>query len=126
MNIIGYNPALHKDFLIALWAEWNIATFSLELLSSTGLIIPDQACMFIYETNSPIVLFENLVCSKKSSKDERNNNINALISYGKEYVRTRGYKHILLTTNNPSILQRAKEDNCIISKDMFYCVLKEA
>ena len=125
MNIIQYNDKLHRNQLETWWRQWNIPTFSLELLSSTGLIISDKACMFMYETNSPIILFENLVSNKEISTDERNEAIWSLVNRGKEYAKYKGYKQIMLTTNNSSILEKAKLDECNISPDKFFIIFRE-
>ena len=125
MNIIKYNSEEHRPQLEHWYSQWNIPTYSLELLSDTGLIIPNIACMFIYETNSPMVLFENLVSNKDISSYQRDKAIKYLVNCGKQYVKDRGYKTIMLTTNNLSILDRAFEDNCDVSDEKFFVVFKE-
>jgi hypothetical protein len=125
MRVLAYNDKEHRHQLEIWWRQWNISAYSLELLSDTGLIIPDHGCLFMYETNSPIILFENLVSNKEISNEERDEAVQELVSVGKQYAKYRGYKQILLTTNNKSILARAKEDNCIISDNMFYSIFKE-
>lgn len=125
MNVISYQPELHRCQLELWWQQWNIPAFSLELLSNTGLIIPEKACMFMYETNSPIIMFENLVANKELTTQERDIAVRNLVARGKEYAKSKGYKQIVLTTNNESILRRAAEDDCFISPDKYFFMFKE-
>lgn len=125
MNVVAYQSELHRSQLELWWKQWDIGAYSLELLSTIGLIIPESACMFIYETNSPLVLFENLVCNKELSAQERDEAIKTLVSTGKEYAKMRGYKQIMLTTNNASIVKRAVEDGCFISPEKFHIIFRE-
>lgn len=125
MQTITYQAQIHLPQLQTWWQQWNIPAFSLELLSQTGLIIPEHGCMFMYKTNSPIIQFENLVCNRQLSKELRDQTVKTLVEAGKQYAKQEGFKYILLTTNNPSILQRSQQDGCIISEETYRSILKE-
>lgn len=124
MKIVKYIKEEHRKQLEVWFRQWDIPAFCLDLLSTTGLIIPNQACMFMYETNSPIIMFENLVSNRDLSISQRDKAIKYLVETGKIYAKTKGYKQIMFTTNNVSILERAKKDNCLISKDKYFTIFR--
>ena len=121
--IVSYNKEQHLSQLQKWWEQWHLSAYSLELLSETGLIIPETACMFLYETNSPIILFENLVCNRELSDIDRDNAVNSLVRAGKIIAKNKGFKMIMLTTNNKSILKRAEQDGSYPA-EQFYIVFR--
>lgn len=100
-----YKP---EDFpAVSSWAKaWEI-NVSEDLLPHTGFIVPDVAAFFIYETDSKVCYFENLICNPSASREQRESAFSGLTQAVIQEAKSRGFKVAYACTNIGSVINLA-------------------
>lgn len=84
------------------------------LLSTTGYVVTSIktsmpiAAMWLYYTNSSIIMFEELITNPESDKKERNEAIDFLLDFSVDVSKNLGYKVIMALSNNDLLMNRLK------------------
>lgn len=108
-----------KDFKMVSkwWAEAKIPVdnFSKILLSDTGIIISNKgkdicAC-WLYVGNTDVAQLGWFISNKNSEQKDRG--LKYLIKISSRYLKTKGYKLLMIYNNNSNMIKRLKEMNYI-------------
>jgi len=88
------------------WEAWGLPAVFDFLLPPVGLIANDRACVFIYQTDSPIVWVEWLVSDKEVPFELRNEAIDEVLKEAEVVVLGLGKTVIFSTTDKHSLRVR--------------------
>jgi hypothetical protein len=93
--------------MIQSWGKHYGLEFNDFLLPKTGLIIEDFAVGFLYFTETPMCLFENLCKNPNKPKDETDKALDLIASELTRQAEIRGCKLIVATTIFEAVANRA-------------------
>lgn len=99
------------------------AEFPSHCFSDLGFIVPGEAAVFLYTTNSKLAFIENLQANPDVPRDRRNDALNAVISAAFIEAKARRFTHLLATTKLSAVCERAKMFGGHIASDMNLIVI---
>ena len=105
-NITLYQPEKHKEMLM-IWAkQWGWNETVIDMFPTTGLIVEDVCCAFLYETNSKVCIIEGFICNKEVKKELRDKSLDQVVDAIMLMGRAKGYKYIKYDTRHQAVVDR--------------------
>lgn len=118
MDLINYNNS-HFDE-ISKWFKYYNQDLNAEYLPTTGLIISNFACGFIYLTNSRQAFIEGL-CKNPYNNDKENVNkaLDLVVEGLFEIAKADNVGLIVSITNNEAVVERCKKLGVQVDTDKY-------
>lgn len=125
MKVKEFNKDLHLD-LINQWRKARkLAILRPEDLPSQGLYIENKGAIFLYKTDGPFCMLEELVVNPEVSPEVREAVIHRLLNHGCELAKELGYNAVMGFTKFEVVVKHCLKAGFKLSKSTFRLVSKE-
>jgi hypothetical protein len=102
----------YTPFDLAMVSEWfaqhKLGLPDPSLLPEFGLIVPDVACGFLYETNSKLAMMDGLIGNMHAGLHERGQAVDDIARGLVEEARNRGFTRVMFLSSLRSVVQRSE------------------
>jgi len=104
---IRYESSKHQHYILSWLKQWNLSEDKINILSSTGFIIPDVCCIFLYETNSIIAYLDFFMSNKFISDEIRNTCLDKVVYAAILEAKAKGYQRLVGNSKYNAVVDRA-------------------
>ncbi|MEQ1874254.1 MAG: hypothetical protein ABL953_11055 [Ilumatobacteraceae bacterium] len=99
---------MHRSMVKQWCRSRKLPTTMLQLLPRHGLIVPDVAVAFLYQTDSKIAFVDGFMSNPDASMDDRLSAFDAITEGLEVLARRLGFKHIWVFTTRKGVVAQAE------------------
>lgn len=98
--------------------------FDTDFLPPTGWVIPGVMAAWGYKTDSKLVILENVISNKESSKEDRFHGLDLIGSACEAWAKENGFKFIIGWTSMDTVGDACKRNGWIVSEPNYRSMVK--
>lgn len=116
---------MHRSMVKQWCRSRNLPTTMLQLLPRHGLIVPDVAVAFLYQTDSKIAYVDGFMSNPDATMDDRVRAFDLITEGVEELARSLGFKQIWVFTTRKGVAAQAERHGWKAQDRRYLFVSKE-